>query len=470
MTIPTNCTNRKEMVNKLAAMLGEDPIYNGPPSFGYTVGHLTIDRDANISAEDPADLEAVKPWLIENGYIDADEAAAESDVDLIPELEVDEPEKPDELPEEEGSDSEAISMCIGFPYDIKPVSMLKNLVFILYSKQTLLNHATGNDTLKIPDAAIEALKGREFTTHDELISTLVPFRDSGEMHGLTFEDAKVYITYGELPDTDWYNTFLHLTPWCILLLIWKCAASRDAVCVSARGHRAIVRRVDLGSFRVCAFCAAMDLEQPLCSLSDLWQRTLDALFAVEFAKQDVIEVFICVVVEPVENVHAGIQVEFCHVCCLLDFKAVSAFLLDCDLEDRAVSGVNGEAVVVGQVAAFRECARPAISEQGVLNVLAAKQGLQAVDDLFFGQAIVVFVHGVCLLLDLVAVSVELDGQHVLAAEPEAILGERVFEEGLLGLLDVPLESLRADQLGHSLLGGLLAVQVESGLHGMYLLA
>jgi len=211
MTIPTNCTNRKEMVNKLAAMLGEDPIYNGPPSFGYTVGHLTIDRDANISAEDPADLEAVKPWLIENGYIDADEAAAENDVDLIPELEVDEPEKPDELPEEETSDSEAISMCIGFPYDIKPVSMLKNLVFILYSKQTLLNHATGNDTLKIPDAAIEALKGREFTTHDELISTLVPFRDSGEMHGLTFEDAKVYITYGELPDTDWYNTFLHLT-------------------------------------------------------------------------------------------------------------------------------------------------------------------------------------------------------------------------------------------------------------------
>lgn len=211
MTIPTNCTNRKEMVNKLAAMLGEDPIYNGPPSFGYTAGHLTIDRDANISAEDPADLEAVKPWLIENGYIDADETAAESDVDLIPELEVDEPEKPDELPEEEASDSEAISMCIGFPYDIKPVSMLKNLVFILYSKQTLLNHATGNDTLKIPDAAIEALKGREFPTHDELISTLVPFSDSGEMHGLTFEDTKVYITYGELPDTDWYNTFLHLT-------------------------------------------------------------------------------------------------------------------------------------------------------------------------------------------------------------------------------------------------------------------
>lgn len=211
MTIPTNCTNRKEMVNKLAAMLGEDPIYNGPPSFGYTVGHLTIDRDANISAEDPADLKAIKPWLIENGYIDAEEAAAESDVDLIPELEVDEPEAPDELPEEEASNSEEISMCIGFPYDIKPVSMLKNLVFILYSKQTLLNHATGNDTLKIPDAAIEALKVQEFTTHEELISTLVPFADSGEMQGLTFEDMKVFITYGKLPDTDWYNTFLHLT-------------------------------------------------------------------------------------------------------------------------------------------------------------------------------------------------------------------------------------------------------------------
>lgn len=132
--------------------------------------------------------------------------------------------------------------------------------------------------------------------------------------------------------------------------------------------------------------------------------------------------------------------------------------------------MNGEAVVVGQVAAFRECARPAISEQGVFNVLAAEQGLQAVDDLFFGQAIFVFIHGVCLLLDLVAVSVELDGQHVLAAKPEAVLGERVFEEGLLGLLDVLLESLSADQLGHGLLRGLLALQVESGFHEMYLLA
>lgn len=209
MTIPTNCTNRKEMVNKLAAMLGEDPIYNGPPSFGYTVGHLTIDRDANISAEDPADLEAVKPWLIENGYI---EAPAEQE--LIPELEIEEPDAPEEQKDTEApdeDDSKAISMCIGFPYDHKPVSMLKNLVFILYSKQTLLNHSTGNNTLKIPDAAIEALKAREFTTHEELISALVPFADSGEMQGLTFEDMKVFITYGELPDTDWYNTFLHLT-------------------------------------------------------------------------------------------------------------------------------------------------------------------------------------------------------------------------------------------------------------------
>jgi len=209
MMIPTNCTNRKEMVNKLATMLGEDALYNGPPSFGYTVGRLTIDRDANIIAEDPADLEAVKSWLIENGYI---EAPVEQD--LIPENEIEESDPLEEQKDTEAANednSEAIGMCIGFPYDHKPVSMLKNLVFILYSKQTLLNHSTGNNTLKIPDAAIDALKAREFTSHEELISILVPFADSGEMQGLTFEDMKVFINYGELPDTDWYNTFLHLT-------------------------------------------------------------------------------------------------------------------------------------------------------------------------------------------------------------------------------------------------------------------
>lgn len=216
MTISTNCTNRKDMVNKLAAMLGEDALYNGPPSFGYTVGNLTIDRDANIIAED-ADLEAIKQWLIENGYIEVEEALAEPEQDLIPEPEVDEPETPEEQPDDEKSTEEDDSeegvtgLAIGFPYDLKPVSMLKNLVFILYSKQTLLNHSTGNDTLKIPDAAIEALKVQEFTTHEELISTLAPFSDSGEMRGLNFKDGKVFITYGELPDADWYNTFLHLT-------------------------------------------------------------------------------------------------------------------------------------------------------------------------------------------------------------------------------------------------------------------
>ena len=61
-----------------------------------------------------------------------------------------------------------------------------------------------------------------------------------------------------------------------------------------------------------------------------------------------------------------------------------------------------------------------------------------------------------------SVSVELDGEHVSATDPEAVLRERIFKERFPCILDVLLHALCADQIGDGLPGGLFAVQVESG--------
>ena len=45
MRIETKTDNRRKMVQDIAEFTGEELHYVGPPTFSYTVGRLTIDRD-----------------------------------------------------------------------------------------------------------------------------------------------------------------------------------------------------------------------------------------------------------------------------------------------------------------------------------------------------------------------------------------------------------------------------------------
>lgn len=220
MTITTNTTDRKQMVNEISEHLNIPAVYLRTPTYAFQIGKLMVNRDASISADDPADLEAIKPFLIEKGYIEAEESTDEEPVtatEELPEAETlemetaaEEPiqEQPETAAEEEPNDS--ISMEISFPYGDN-LGMIKNLIFMLYSKQTLLNHSTGNDTLKVSDAVIEKLKNEMPESVDSFASLMNDFSKTGDLRGIEFESDQVHITYGALPDADWYNAFLHLT-------------------------------------------------------------------------------------------------------------------------------------------------------------------------------------------------------------------------------------------------------------------
>ena len=153
-------TNRRDLVRAIAEHLDEEAKFQGPPSFAYIVGAMTVDREGNLTGTDE-DLTALKPFLVERGFLDAE-------VNL---LEISEP-VPDAT-----------------------VNGLKNLVFMLHGKQKLLNKATGGETIHISDLLVNRL--REYTpeTLEEFTDLLDDCGAMDELQGFDYRDGKVTISF-----------------------------------------------------------------------------------------------------------------------------------------------------------------------------------------------------------------------------------------------------------------------------------
>ena len=112
MKFITTAPDRRTLVKAIAAHTGMEPSYVGPPTFNYTVGMITVDREGYVDVPDEqaADLKA---FLIAKGWME-------------PEAE---PEQP--------------RIQVGVPAQEMTVQSVTNLIFMLYSKQYLLGKAVG---------------------------------------------------------------------------------------------------------------------------------------------------------------------------------------------------------------------------------------------------------------------------------------------------------------------------------------
>ena len=106
MRIETICENRKELVKAVAEILGEPSKYLGPPSFGYQIGGAIVDRDGNIEIEDD---EILRKELQRRGFIENNQGELNLQIPI------------------EGHTAESI----------------RNLIFMIHSKQYLLKRAVG---------------------------------------------------------------------------------------------------------------------------------------------------------------------------------------------------------------------------------------------------------------------------------------------------------------------------------------
>ncbi len=174
MTIETRTPDRKTLVRQISELMQCTAIYAGVPSCAYTIGTITVDRSGAIHTDDSQALEILKPFLIEQGFIE-----------------------PEGEPEASVNDTEddIKRLYISTPADGISVEALKNLTFMLYSKQHLLNHSVGDGLLEIPDALVNRL--REYTpeTPEGFSDLLGDFKALGELDGFDFRDGNVTLGF-----------------------------------------------------------------------------------------------------------------------------------------------------------------------------------------------------------------------------------------------------------------------------------
>ena len=179
MKFTTTAPDRRTLVKAIAAHTGMEPSYAGPPTFNYTVGTITVDREGYIDVPDEqaADLKA---FLIAKGWMEPEP----------------EPEQP--------------RIQIGVPAKDLTVTNITNLIYMLYSKQYLLGKAIGTACVRIEDAVIARLQEYTPENLEAYTDLLRDFKALGDLEGLELEDEQLRIDF---PQTDSRDTTL----WMLLM-------------------------------------------------------------------------------------------------------------------------------------------------------------------------------------------------------------------------------------------------------------
>lgn len=166
MKMKTNAENRKAVVKAVSEILGIPSKYLGVPSCNFQVGDCIIDRAGTVETEDEKTAGIVLAGLIERGYADAPE-------------------------------TEENKVVIGFPAEGMTALNLKNLIFLMHSRQYLINRSIGEKNFSIPDGLVEELEENGDVTIEGLEDSLKAFAD--ETRGIAVSSEKITFRF---PYTD----------------------------------------------------------------------------------------------------------------------------------------------------------------------------------------------------------------------------------------------------------------------------
>ena len=177
MRIETNAANRKDVVKAVSTILGQPSRYLGVPTCGYEVGNCTIDRGGAVETEDEKTAEMVRAGLLEQGLIET------------PSTEVD-------------------GTTVSLPVEGMTAEGLKNLIYLIHSKQYLINRSFAEEVFRIPAELVEALGGTELPDTEAFLQA---FQGHAEgCKGIGFLDGKMAFTLPAINDPDMIMAFTHL--------------------------------------------------------------------------------------------------------------------------------------------------------------------------------------------------------------------------------------------------------------------
>ena len=178
MRIETNAANRKDVVKAVSGILGQPSKYLGVPTCAYQIGNCTIDRSGAVETEDEKTAEMVRAGLLEQGLIESLQAEVEE-------------------------------TTVSLPVEGMTAEGLKNLIFLIRSKQYLTGRAFAEDVFRVPTALVEELGSTEIPDAETFLQT---FQNHAEgCRGIGFQDGKITFTLPTADDPDMIKAFTHLT-------------------------------------------------------------------------------------------------------------------------------------------------------------------------------------------------------------------------------------------------------------------
>ena len=149
--------DRKELVKKMAEILGTESKYLGAPSMAYSVGDFKVTKEGAVECEDGVDVNSLIEALKEAGYegeaeyTETEEASYEAEVEAEAEAleeDAEETEATEEADEAETGD-EPTELNIEMPRSFFTDEALENLQKIVDSKANLIKKSVGADELPI---------------------------------------------------------------------------------------------------------------------------------------------------------------------------------------------------------------------------------------------------------------------------------------------------------------------------------
>ena len=181
MKIQSTAPDRKTLVNALAEHLGEEAVYCGPPSFAYTIGGVTVDREGQVILPEDVDMTGIQSFLVSKGWLEAEPVV-----------------EPDQ-------------MTISVPAEGMTVKTMHNLIMMLYSKQYLLGKALKEKTIQVDDAVIERLQQTVPETPADFKALVDDFRARGQITGVGFTNEAVSLSFPLSDKQDVIHVYTLLT-------------------------------------------------------------------------------------------------------------------------------------------------------------------------------------------------------------------------------------------------------------------
>lgn len=158
--IQTIAENRKDVVKALCEITGENSKYLGVPSCGYQVGECIVNKAGEIEIPDDEKLEAlILSGLMEKGLLESEEFGD--------------------------------GMEIKVPMEEHTGLSLKNLVFMINSKQYLLNKALGRKAFLVDKDLLKILQETEPEGRDGFLELLHSCQGNEKNRGFYFTDDEI---------------------------------------------------------------------------------------------------------------------------------------------------------------------------------------------------------------------------------------------------------------------------------------